>query len=262
MPKERILSAMVLIPLVLAAVYVGGPVLAAIVALAASGAIWEYARLAQTLGARPPLALMVGFGLLCVADAQWPAAGLWPWASLLLALSLVITVFQGNAPGSLASWAYAVAGALYIGLPISHFVRLRGLEDGLGWLALALLSTWICDTGAYVLGRAIGRHPFFPKISPKKTWEGALGGLISGIAGVMLLGHWLVALDWGWGALLGTLLALAATFGDLAESVIKRQAGAKDSGHLIPGHGGVLDRIDSLLFVVPLVYYFVIVILP
>lgn len=262
MPKERILSAMVLIPLVMAAVYVGGPVLAGGVAVVAGGALWEFARLAQTLGARPSVPLMVGFSLLCVANAQWPAAGLLPWAVILLALSLVVTVFQGNAPGSLAGWAYAVAGALYVGFPISHFVGLRGLENGLGWLALALLSTWISDTGAYLLGRTIGRRPFFPKISPRKTQEGAFGGLISGVAAVMLLGRWLVGLAWGWGALLGVLLVIAATFGDLAESAIKRQAGVKDSGHLIPGHGGVLDRIDSLLFVVPLVYYFVVVISP
>ncbi len=234
--------------------------LAAIVALAASGGDLGVARLVPDVGSEAAIGAQVGFGLLGVGSATVARLRVVALGPLLLA-SLSHTVFQGNAPGSLASWAYAVAGALYIGLPISHFVRLRGLEDGLGWLALALLSTWICDTGAYVLGRAIGRHPFFPK-KPHADRGLRLGGLISCIAGVMLLGHWLVALDWGWGALLGTLLALAATFGDLAESVIKRQAGAKDSGHLIPGHGGVLDRIDSLLFVVPLVYYFVIVILP
>ena len=100
--------------------------------------------------------------------------------------------------------------------PSATFVGLRGLENGLGWLALALLSTWISDTGAYLLGRTIGRRPFFPKISPRKTQEGAFGGLISGVAAVMLLGRWLVGPGLGvGGALLGVLLVIAATFGDL-----------------------------------------------
>ena len=256
MPRERVLSAMVLIPLVLGSVYLGGWVMAGVVALASAGVAWEYARLVRRLDAHPAPALLIALVLLCVADAVWPALGIIQWLPLLLGLSLVTTVFQGNAPGSLAGWAHLVAGTLYVGIPISYFIRLRAVDGGLNWLALALLGTWICDTGAYLLGRAIGRHAFFPKISPKKTWEGAFGGLISGVAAVMLLGWWLVDLPWGWGVLLGVLLVLAATFGDLAESVIKRQAGVKDSGHLIPGHGGLLDRVDSLLFVVPVVYYF------
>ena len=106
------------------------------------------------------------------------------------------------------------------------------------------------------MGKAYGKRPFFPRISPKKTWEGAIAGLVTGVITVVLLGHFMLGLSIGWGVLLGVLLVLAATFGDLAESVIKRQVGVKDSGALIPGHGGVLDRVDSLLFVVPLVYYF------
>lgn len=257
MPRERVLSAMVLIPVVLAAVYLGGWVLAGVVAVAGAGVAWEYARLARRLGAQPLPALLIVLVLLCVADAVWPALGIATWLPLFLGLSLVATVFQGNAPGSLTSWTYLVAGVLYVGIPLGYFVRLRAMNDGLEWLGLALVSTWICDTGAYLLGRAVGRHPFFPKISPKKTWEGAFGGLVSGVVAVVGLGWWLVDLPVGWGVLLGGLLVLAATFGDLAESVIKRQAGVKDSGHLIPGHGGLLDRVDSLLFVVPVVYWFV-----
>ena len=123
-------------------------------------------------------------------------------------------------------------------------------------MALALLGTWITDTGAYFVGRTMGRHPFFPKISPKKTLEGAIGGWVAGVVTVMLLGAGWLDLSPPHGFALGTLLALGATFGDLAESVLKRQVDVKDSGNLIPGHGGMLDRIDSLLFVMPIVYYF------
>jgi phosphatidate cytidylyltransferase len=108
------------------------------------------------------------------------------------------------------------------------------------------------------VGRTIGRHRFFPRISPKKTWEGAVGGLVFGVAAVVGLSYWLLAVGPAWGVALGLLLVLGATFGDLSESVLKRQVGVKDSGQLIPGHGGMLDRVDSLLFVVPLVYYFVV----
>ncbi len=124
------------------------------------------------------------------------------------------------------------------------------------WLAIALLGTWICDTGAYFVGRAWGKHRFFPQISPKKTLEGAIGGFVTGVIAVALLGYGLVRLNIAVGLILGVLIVLAATFGDLAESVIKRQVGVKDSGQIIPGHGGMLDRLDSLMFVTPLVYCF------
>jgi phosphatidate cytidylyltransferase len=165
-------------------------------------------------------------------------------------------VFRKNAPGSLSNWAFTIAGAVYIGFSSSHFVRLRLVGQGMSWVALALLSTWICDSGAYFVGCAVGKHKFFPKISPKKTWEGAIAGLFSGVIATVLLGYLLLDLGIGWGIILGMLLVLGATFGDLAESVIKRQVGVKDASELIPGHGGMLDRVDSLLFVVPLVFYF------
>lgn len=257
MLATRLISAAILIPLVALAVYLGGYALLAAVALAAVLACWEYLALVQQRpGVAPwrPLALLAT--LLLVAEAQWPH--LTALRALLVALPLVLLVrevFRANRPASLESWALGVAGPLYIGGALGHFLRLRALDHGLEWLALALLSTWICDTGAYFVGRAWGRRRFFPAISPKKTWEGALSGLLSGMAAVMALGWWWLDLPPWQGAILGVLLALAATFGDLAESVIKRQVGVKDSGRLIPGHGGMLDRVDSLLFVVPVVYY-------
>ncbi len=262
MLRERILSAVVLIPIVAAAVYLGGLFLFGAVLVAGLLAGYEFLALVRHHDeAKPPMLLGLLFIALLIADGQWPQEMVLRPTLLILSLALLTTqVFRGNVAGSLHSWALALAGGLYVGLALSFFPRLRNLDLGIYWLIIALLGTWTCDSGAYFVGRAYGRHPFFPRISPNKTLEGALGGLITGVALVAPMAHWLLDLDWGWGILLGIVLVFGATFGDLSESVIKRQVGVKDSSSLIPGHGGMLDRIDSLLFVVPLVYYMSVVI--
>jgi phosphatidate cytidylyltransferase len=160
------------------------------------------------------------------------------------------------------SWALTLGAALWLGWLISHFTLLRdlsppfGLGIGTRWMVLAFLVTWINDSAAYFVGKTIGRHPCAPYLSPKKTWEGTIGGWFGGVAATMLLGYWLVDLPWTHGLALGALVATVAPFGDLAKSMVKRQMGVKDFGALIPGHGGMFDRIDSLLFVAPVMYYY------
>ena len=255
---KRIASAAVLIPIVGVAVYFGGPALFALVLLVGLLAGYELLRMTRNTGLAPSYPFGLLFIGLLVIDAQWPHLHLLPGGLALFSLlPLVVVVFQGNAPGSLVNWALTIAGSIYVGSSIGHFVKLRALDRGLYWLILALLGTWVCDSAAYFVGRALGKHSFAPKISPKKTWEGALAGFVFGTIAVVLLARFMLDLSIGWGIFLGVLLVLAATIGDLAESVIKRQVGVKDSGALIPGHGGALDRVDSLLFVVPSVYYFV-----
>ena len=122
------------------------------------------------------------------------------------------------------------------------------------WLALALAGTWVSDTAAYLVGVRWGKRRLAPVISPRKSWEGVWGGLAGALLFVVPVGIWLLDIPWWAGVVLAVALTVVATLGDLAESVLKRQAGAKDSSQLIPGHGGMLDRIDSLLFVVPLFY--------
>ena len=185
-------------------------------------------------------------------------------------------------PGTIADVAASVFGLFYLGFLPSHWIKLRALVDpalaprltgsisGIGWpwtsgLALTLLACFLIvatDIGAYVIGRRLGRHPLSP-ISPGKTIEGALGGLACAMAVGAAGGMWL---GWRWGALLGGLLgvvvALFALVGDLTESMLKRDAGLKDSGDVIPGHGGILDRIDSYLFVPAVVYSLVTLVLP
>lgn len=257
MLRTRVISAAILVPVVGAAVYVGGLFYLGLVLLVAMLAGWEYLAMMRSTGAATSAILGLGLIALLIVDAQWPALSAHRWAPQAVVLAtLTLYVFRANGAGSLTGWGLTVAGGVYLGYSLAHLVRLRGGPDGALWVALALLGTWITDTGAYFVGRTVGRRPFFPKISPKKTLEGAIGGLVTGVVAVTLLGAWWLDLSAVNGALLGALLALGATFGDLAESVLKRQVGIKDSGNLIPGHGGMLDRVDSLLFVVPIVYYY------
>lgn len=254
---RRLASAAVLIPIVGVAVYYGGYGLFALAAVAGLLAGYEYLAMLRHQGLAPSYLVGLLLVALFVVDAQWPDRDLLRWGLVLIPLgALAAEVFRANAPGSLLNWALALAGGIYVGLPLGFFIRLRALHEGLEWLVLALLGTWICDSAAYFVGRAMGKHKFFPKISPKKTWEGAISGLFFGIIAVVVLGHWLLDLHIGEGFILGVVIVLGATFGDLSESLVKRQVGVKDSGALIPGHGGMLDRIDSLLFVVPLTYFF------
>lgn len=152
----------------------------------------------------------------------------------------------------------AVLGILYLGIPLSTVVSTRTLPGG-EFLALFLaVVTWASDTGAYYVGTLWGKHPLMPSISPKKTVEGVIGGLLLAIAAALLAHWWFVPqLSWSDAVLLGVLLTIAGLIGDLFESMIKRRTGVKDSGGILPGHGGMLDRIDSLLFTAPTFYYYV-----
>jgi phosphatidate cytidylyltransferase len=178
--------------------------------------------------------------------------------------------------GRLVGWALTLAGTLYVAWLISHFQTLRLLGDpaldaGRGWVFYTLAATWCFDSGAYLIGSRIGRHKFMAHISPKKTWEGNAGGFVLCLIATLVArtplpaGTPLLVNPLGWAALpiplwhvplLAFAMSVAAATGDLAESMIKREAGAKDAGELIPGHGGMLDRVDSLLFTVVLTYYY------
>ncbi len=158
------------------------------------------------------------------------------------------------------NWGFSVFGAIYAGLPLALATYLRTAKtDPIWWLVLALVGTWGADTGAYFVGRLIGKRPLAPKISPKKTVEGAIGGLITGIIAVSLVGVLALKIPVYITIPLGLLLGVGAILGDLFESWIKRRFNIKDSGKIIPGHGGILDRIDSLLVVITLTYLFTLV---
>lgn len=182
----------------------------------------------------------------------------------ILLLIMVREIFRPQVTEALPNIAVTILGVMYVGWLGSHFVMLRELPGSLGLdsrlgarlIFFAALVIWACDTAAYVVGILIGRRRLLPHISPAKTWSGAFGGLVGGaLAGWLCAQTFLPIISPAMGTLLGAVSALLGQLGDLVESLFKRDAGLKDSARLIPGHGGILDRMDSLLFSVPVLYY-------
>jgi phosphatidate cytidylyltransferase len=263
---RRVVSAIGIGLVVLPLVWAGGPWLAGGVALLALGGTWEFCRMLRQAGHRPmePLGLLLALALVAIAYWRPGPDVLGGLLAGALMISLAWQVLQRDSTGgasaeasaeALVGWGLTLAGALYVGWLAAHIVLLRGLAQGLLWVALALAITWASDIAAYSAGRAWGRRKLAPKISPHKTWEGGIAGLLAGTL-IALLAVPFLHVPVAHALALGFLATVAGTFGDLGESLIKRQVGVKDSGTLIPGHGGILDRIDSLLFVVVVVYYY------
>ena len=158
--------------------------------------------------------------------------------------------------------AYLIGGPIYVGFLLGHVLVLRDLGDGdsLGrdWVLFALLVTFATDTGAFLVGKALGRHPMYLRISPNKTWEGAAGGFCLAMIAAGVLPQWLELGLFRWQLLvIGATVGVVAQMGDLLESKLKRISGVKDASGMIPGHGGILDRLDSLVISLPAVYYLV-----
>ena len=270
MLRTRALSALVLVPVLLVALFVGVQAVALVLALVAGLAGMELFRLLRAAG-YPSLALLGT----AIAIALVLQAGFVPDAEkgmVLVAIGAVLagvgSLVRPDPRDGLVAWIATVFGALYVGLiafvlhvatmapAVAASAPLAGVGSERGWILLLVLGVWSYDTGAYLVGSQIGRHKFLTHISPSKSIEGLVGGLIACTIVVALI---LVGLGQPpLGAIvLGPLLGLAAQAGDLAESMLKRAAGAKDSGTLIPGHGGILDRIDSFLFAGPVVALYV-----
>jgi phosphatidate cytidylyltransferase len=254
----RILSALVLIPIVVAAIWLLPPVgLLAVVQVVVWLAFFEYSRLAEALGVRLPLVL-AGFATAATSVAvALPDAQLEP---VLIATLVVMGALSVGAartgPEVLARPVVALFGCLYIGLPLGSLVAVRTVA-GREALLLLLATVIISDTAQFYAGSLLGRRRLAPAISPKKSIEGALGGFVGGGLALAVIGHWwLPGVDGPWRLAMGFVIVATGILGDLFESQIKRSAGVKDSSALIPGHGGVLDRIDALLFAAPAYYLF------
>ena len=271
--KLRVITAVVGIPLLLALVYFDFrvdtswfsrvPLLILLVGAAAALGAVEFYRLGTHAGARPLTVFGVIWAVLFVVaalfDVDWAAGSLLASAVVLPLVWLVVfrrdTRFQ--------SWVWTLTGILYLGWTLGHYVALRQLDHGRELVILAVFTTFACDTSAFFVGHAWGRHHMAPAISPHKTWEGAIGGFVGAVAAALALrsllslGDWSLPLNYVEAIGAGCLIGVVAQLGDLLESLLKRRAGVKDSGNLIPGHGGVLDRIDSLVFTGVIVYYFV-----
>jgi phosphatidate cytidylyltransferase len=270
----RVAVAAIAIPVAVAAVYVGGWVLGALIATLAALAALEFFRLAESKGVRPLAGLGAGaaavFVLLGVVagGAPWPGATMWALAVALLLVCLTAAIWARGVEGNpLLASAVTVFGAVYTGGMLMHGILLRHLPavesswHGTALVFAPVLLTWASDTSAYFVGRQWGRRKLIPRVSPGKTVEGSVGALIGTVAVALLysavLGQFGAYRMEVWAALLfGILISMTAQIGDLAESLLKRDAGVKDSGTLFPGHGGVLDRMDSLFFTLPVAYLF------
>ena len=176
-----------------------------------------------------------------------------------IVLSMILLVLRSQREGAFTSWAWTIAGILYVGWLLSYLVALR-LDAGRNWVFFALFATFGSDTAAFFVGRALGRHRLAPRISPNKTWEGAIAGVFGAIIVSLLFvlpTPFQLSLSYGQAILLGLLVSIFGQFGDLVESLLKRNVGVKESGRLMPGHGGILDRMDSVIFagVVVYIYY-------
>lgn len=270
--RQRATSAAILVPVLLVVIAVGGLAISLAIALIMVVAAREVFALLKTAGQPALAALGTVLALTVALDAAFPdvleGSGL-----LLIAIGVVLTAVAAftrpDPRDGLGTWMATVFGALYVsllafvirlghaGTPLPAGAPLEVLGPERGWIVLLILAVWSYDTGAYLVGRQFGREKFLTHISPSKTYAGLVGGVIATtvVVALMLMGlgqnpvHALV---------LGPLAALSAQAGDLAESMLKRAANTKDSGNLIPGHGGMLDRVDSFLFAAPVVTLYVV----
>lgn len=257
---RRVYTVLAVVPLLYAAIRYLPPFLfTGLVVVAGLCTLWELYRLCITPSAH---SVAAGIGLIgCFAliiNPHYPHA-LMP--TLLAALCAVVSiplVTKTPLHDSLKESAVILTGMIYIGVTLSFLVATRLLPHGEWLVFFVLVTTWAGDTGAYYAGTLVGQHPLAPTISPKKTVEGLVGGLFGAMMIAYAARWWflpdLSAIDC---AILAVLLTITGLWGDLAESAIKRSVGAKDSGKLLPGHGGLLDRLDSLLFTAPAFYYYV-----
>ncbi len=258
MLAQRIASAVVGLPLVVLLIWAGGPWYTGAVCLIILIAAYEFQ--APQLGAWSPLTIFTAGLAAAVAAGAFVGTDWVLWFVIAGAiLPLVWVTLRGDPESALPDYTHAVTGIIYVGLLGAHLVLLRELDNGRDWVFLAIFGTFAVDTFAYATGRLIGRHKLAPTISPAKTVEGTIGGMAGGFAMVVLLNYFLgMRLEVALIVPLALLLPLAAVLGDLAESMVKRGMDIKDAGNILPGHGGFLDRADSILFTIPVVYYFLI----
>ncbi len=257
---RRIYTILVLAPLLYAIIrYLPPLAFSGVVVLGGSLALFEFYRLC--FGDRSH-SWLIGIGLTgfaaLILGTHWPGI-IVPTLLATLICAISIPLFHRSPlEQSLRDSAMTVFGVLYLGLTLGMLSITRLLPQGEWLIFFLLLVTWASDTGAYYVGTLLGRHRLAPTISPKKTVEGLVGGLIGAIIVAYVARWWFLPELSGFDCLiLGTLLTITGLWGDLTESAMKRSVGMKDSGGILPGHGGMLDRLDSLLFTAPVFYYYV-----
>ena len=264
MLKKRVITALWGLPLLIAAVWFEQPLpwFTLLIAIWGLLAVFEFYKLVNTSKVPPLTYFGLIWTLLFILSPHFNYQLVIP---LLLTSAVVLSLFwllrHPQREGAFIGWAWTMAGILYIGWLLSYFVALRALDNGREWVFLAMFATFSSDTAAFFVGRAFGKHHLAPDISPGKTWEGTVAGAFGSIiVSLVLVNLFRLPLGYGWAVLLGLLISVFGQLGDLVESLLKRNMGVKDSGKLIPGHGGFLDRIDSVVFAGIVVYYYVLII--
>ncbi len=261
MLKRRVITALWGLPLLVVLVWFDSPLPWFTIFIAIWGllAAYEFYRLVGVSGIRSLTVFGLLFTFLIIVSPHCPSSFAAPLlVTLAVVLPLIWLVLRQRVEGAFTSWAWMVTGFLYVGWLLSFLVDLR-LEAGRNWVFFALFTTFGSDTVAYFLGRALGRHRLAARISPHKSWEGAIGGLLGAVAVSLLFTlstplH--ISLGIGQGITLALLVSVFGQIGDLAESLLKRNTGVKESGGSIPGHGGFLDRMDSVVFAGITVYLY------
>ncbi len=261
--KKRLVSGFLLIIIVGLAVWFDEP----IPWLTLGAAIWcclalvEFYRLVEKKDSKiKPLTV---FGIIWatafIVSPHFSAASWYPaLITTGIVFSLIWLVFRKDKESSFTSWAWTITGVLYVGLLLSHLVALRLLPDGAGWAFMAIFTVVVSDSAAFFIGSAFGKRRIAPSISPQKTLAGSFGGLAGGgLASPLLVYFFELPVGWLEAILLGLVVSFFSQVGDLAESLFKRNVNTKDSGKLVPGHGGCLDRMDSIVFGAVVVYYYV-----
>ncbi len=271
MLKKRVITALWGIPLLVTIIWFGEPWFTILVAIWGLLAALEFYRMVAAASKVSPLTYFgLIWTLLFILSPHFNYDVLIPLLlTSAVVLSLIWLLLRRQKEGAFIGWAWTIGGILYIGWLLSYFVALRGgysplsitETDGRNWVFLALFTTFASDTAAFFVGRAWGKHHLAPHISPGKTWEGAIAGVFGAIIVSLLFTistPLQLPLIYWQAILLGLLVSIFGQLGDLVESLLKRNMGVKESGKLIPGHGGVLDRIDSVVFAGIVVYYYVI----
>ena len=265
---KRILTAVIVLPFLIASILIPWLWWLFVLLAAASFvlALWEFYVLAKRLELKPdPVpGFVAGAALITISIQNQPALNLLLFllVIIVLVIATLVSAMLRGAPFDkmIASSGATILGVLYIALLGTHLVLIRtGFEPQLSahLLSFFFLVLMGSDTGAYYTGRAIGKHKLAPSISPGKTWEGAAGGVVAALAMAVLAHYWFFReLPLRWMLPLALVMSIVGILGDLVESALKRSASAKDAANILPGHGGLLDRLDSLLFNAPLIYYF------
>jgi len=263
----RVLVILVGVPVVVLAALQGGLVFRLLIGVLILLGLREFIAMTEAKGYAPYKLLCLAAGLCCAWAGVSGGARLPLVLTVTAVLAMVIELFRKEMRHPLVHIGNTLLGALYVGWLGSFIVQLRelpsppGVDYDLGLRALGLMAaiTWACDTAAYLVGVAVGSRPLLKRVSPRKSLEGAIGGVLGAVAaGVAVAATFAPFITLAQGALIGLAGAVLAQAGDLVESLLKRDAGIKDTAGLLPGHGGVLDRMDSVLFTAPFVYFVIV----